>query len=122
MSIGNQAANQLPSKLYEYIAAGKPLLHLAAGPDDAALGLLRRWPLALALDPGAPDAADTLRAWLEKNAGRTLPFSEAAARFPENTPAAVAETALDPLPVTALLWEAGRLDGRKITFSSAGRT
>ena len=37
-------------------------------------------------------------------------------------PAAVAETALDPLPVTALLWEAGRLDGRKITFSSAGRT
>ena len=92
VSIGNQAANQLPSKLYEYIAAGKPLLHLAAGPDDAALGLLRRWPLALALDPGAPDAADTLRAWLEKNAGRTLPFSEAAARFPENTPAAVAET------------------------------
>lgn len=90
VSIGNKAANQLPSKLYEYIAAGKPVLHLAAGPDDAALGLLRRWPLALALDPDAPDAAARLSAWLAATAGRTLPYAEAAARFPENTPAAAA--------------------------------
>ena len=65
---------------------------MTVGISSSAPVTLRRWPLALALDPGAPDAADTLRAWLEKNAGRTLPFSEAAARFPENTPAAVAET------------------------------
>ena len=31
VSIGNAAANQVPSKLFEYAAAGKPVLHLSAG-------------------------------------------------------------------------------------------
>lgn len=88
ISIGNTAANQLPSKLFEVFAAGKPVLHLAAGPKDAALPYLARWPLAFVWR----DETDTpaLGRWLAENAGRTLPFETAEACFPEFTPGCVA--------------------------------
>lgn len=92
VSIGNTASNQVPSKLFEYVAAGKPVLHLSAGDGDAALPYLARWPLALCLTPDAPDAmAARLRPWLQANAGRQLPFAEAARLYPDFTPEAVAE-------------------------------
>lgn len=87
VSIGNTAANQIPSKLFGYFAAGKPVLHLAAHDRDAALPYLARWPLALALMPGDSDQA--LAAWLDKAAGQSLPFARAAALFPEYTPGQV---------------------------------
>lgn len=91
VSIGNAAANQVPSKLFEYIAAGKPVLHLAAGENDAALPYLRRWPLALCVPPAPPERmAAAVRPWLRENAGRRLPWAQAAALFPEFTPDAVA--------------------------------
>lgn len=84
VSIGNTAANQIPSKLFGYFAAGKPVLHLAAHDRDAALPYLARWPLALALMPNDSDQA--LAAWLDKVAGQSLPFADAAALFPEYVP------------------------------------
>lgn len=88
ISIGNTAANQLPSKLFEVFAAGKPVLHLAAGPKDAALPYLARWPLAFVWKTESDTPA--LRRWLAENAGRTLPFEKAAACFPEFTLGCVA--------------------------------
>ena len=88
ISIGNTAANQLPSKLFEVFAAGKPVLHLAAGPKDAALPYLARWPLAFVWKEESDTPA--LRRWLAENAGRTLPFETAADCFPEYTPGCVA--------------------------------
>ena len=92
VSIGNAAANQVPSKLFEYAAAGKPVLHLSAGENDAALPYLARWPLALCVPPGEPARqAALVRPWLEQTAGKVLPFAQAAACFPEFTPEAVAQ-------------------------------
>lgn len=88
ISIGNTASNQLPSKLFEMFAAGKPVLHLAAGPKDAALPYLARWPLAFVWQGEADTSA--LRRWLAENAGRTLPFEKAEECFPEYTPGCVA--------------------------------
>lgn len=88
ISIGNTASNQLPSKLFEMFAAGKPVLHLAAGPRDAALPYLARWPLAFVWQSEADTPA--LRRWLAENAGRTLPFEKAETCFPEFTPGCVA--------------------------------
>ena len=92
VSIGNATANQVPSKLFEYAAAGKPVLHLSAGENDAALPYLARWPLALCVPPGEPARqAALVRPWLEQTAGKVLPFAQAAACFPEFTPEAVAQ-------------------------------
>lgn len=91
LNIGNTTENQLPSKLFDYFAAGKPVLHLCAARQDPALAYLARYPLSLVLRPGQSGAADTLRQWLEEVCGRQLAFAAVQARFPELVPSAVAQ-------------------------------
>lgn len=98
LSIGNTVDNQMPSKVFEYIGTGKPILHLTANDNDPALPVLARYPLAFTLreaDGPTPKAADALRRWLLDAAGRTLPFAQCAALYPEYTPAAVAQRFLE---------------------------
>ena len=49
LNLGNAVDNQLPSKLFDYFAAGKPVLHLCVIENDPALPYLARYPLALVL-------------------------------------------------------------------------
>lgn len=93
LSLGNTVDNQIPSKLFEYFGAGKPILHLAASDGDPALPYLRRYPLALVLraaDGVTDETAARLRGWLHQNAGRSLSFAQASEIFPEFTTEAVA--------------------------------
>lgn len=89
LSLGNDLDNQVPSKLFEYFAAGKPVLHLAKRTDDPCLGYFARWPLALCLtesDGAGPAVLRRLGRFLAEQGGHTLPFAEAARLFTENTP------------------------------------
>ena len=93
LSLGNAVDNQIPSKLFEYFGAGKPILHLSVSDGDAALPYLKRYPLALVLraaDGATPEVVAGLRAWLHRSAGKSLSYAQAAAIFPEFTPEAVA--------------------------------
>lgn len=93
VSLGNGMDNQVPSKLFEYFAAGKPVLHLAKLPNDPCLPYLAKWPLACVLQEteGAGEAAcNTLRAFLQQTGRQRLPFEEAARLYEANTPAAAA--------------------------------
>ncbi len=92
LSLGNAMDNQLPSKLFGYFAAGKPVLHLAVRGDDPALPYLQKYPLALVLHAGGDvhAQAEALRAWLGTVAGRRVPFEQTAALYPDFTPAGVA--------------------------------
>jgi glycosyltransferase involved in cell wall biosynthesis len=58
VNLGNESADQLPSKVVEYAAAGKPILNLARQDDDVSSAFLRTYPDTLTLlDRGAaPDA------------------------------------------------------------------
>ena len=90
LSLGNDLDNQVPSKLFEYFAAGKPVLHLAKRADDPCLSYFDRWPLALCLFESEGTGADVtarLGRFLADEGGRTLPFAEAECLFAENTPA-----------------------------------
>lgn len=90
LNLGNTVDNQLPSKLFDYFAAGKPVLHLCVTENDPALPYLARYPLALVLHKGQPNAADILRRWLDEVCGKQLPFDEVCALFPELLPQNVA--------------------------------
>ena len=90
LNLGNAADNQLPSKLFDYFAAGKPVLHLCVIENDPALPYLARYPLALVLHQGQADAADILHHWLGEVCGKQLPFGEVCDLFPELVPQAVA--------------------------------
>lgn len=95
--LGNGNADQVPSKLYEYFAAGKPVLALLKRRDDPAREALARWPLACVVyeDEGAsPPVCARVAAFLKEKGRRRLPYRQAEALFYENTPRAVADRLL----------------------------
>jgi glycosyltransferase involved in cell wall biosynthesis len=59
VNLGNRTAFQLPSKVVEYAAAGKPVVNIATHRDDSSIEFFRPYPLALNIisERGAPEAA-----------------------------------------------------------------
>lgn len=49
INLGNHSATQLPSKVIEYVAMGKPILNLITIRDDSSVGVLASYPAALTL-------------------------------------------------------------------------
>lgn len=89
LSLGNGVDNQVPSKLFEYLAAGKPILHLAKLQTDPCLAYLEKWPLACVVQESegvGPQVLARVRAFLREKGRLRLPFTEAARLYPENTP------------------------------------
>lgn len=83
LNIDNIVTNQVPSKLFDYICLGLPLVSTIKSPDSPALPYLKRYPLALALDEHAPQPAlaAQLAAFLAENKGKRLPYDQVAERF-----------------------------------------
>ena len=50
LSIGNSNTTQMPSKLIEYIASGKPIIHFAQNRKDPSVKLLEQYPLKKIID------------------------------------------------------------------------
>lgn len=65
INIGNDSAYQLPSKVIEYIAAGKPILNIASSPGDSAARCLAAHPAVLNIitTDMAPDDDTTERVY-----------------------------------------------------------
>ncbi len=58
VNIGNTTRDQLPSKVVEYAASGRPILNLARQADDSSASFLETYPDRLTLlDTGAPPAS-----------------------------------------------------------------
>ena len=49
VSIGNNAKNEVPSKLFDYLSFGKPIIHFYFVDEDAYIEYLRPYPYALCL-------------------------------------------------------------------------
>ena len=62
INIGNDCTNQMPSKVFEYIASGKPILNFYTRGDEPGLQYLRRYPRILHLRNADDADADALRA------------------------------------------------------------
>ncbi|WP_291245175.1 glycosyltransferase [Fournierella sp.] len=93
LSLGNGVDNQVPSKIFEYFAAGRPVLHLAKLKNDPCRPYFNRWPLALTLlesEGAGPEVLARLSAFLAEKGRSRLPFEEAARLFESNTPQAAA--------------------------------
>jgi hypothetical protein len=73
VNLANDDPVQIPGKLYEYLGAGRPVLHLGGSPDDAAAMLLARTGVGIrAPQERAPIAAELARFAASKAAGRPL--------------------------------------------------
>lgn len=91
LSIGNSLSGEdrsLPSKILEYIAIGKPIIHISGGANDSALAYLKKYGLACIIDPNHDhdDNVASILSFIKNNAGVRVPFERVRQLFPENTP------------------------------------
>ena len=52
INIGNRLTNQVPSKVFEYISTGKPIINLCTMENCPTLSYMNRYPLGLSLIEG----------------------------------------------------------------------
>ena len=96
VNIGNSVGNQMPSKIFEYIGTGKPILNLYKLPDCPTLKYLEKYPAALNLSEAQTEAdpegcAEQAKDFCRKFRGVQVPAEEIRRLYPDNTYEAFAE-------------------------------
>ena len=100
VNVGNATAHQLPSKLVEYVATGRPVVSVACRDDDTSARFLADYPLACTLLPcreGVDEAAARLDAFLGTQGRARLAPAAVGALVAPHRAAALARRYLDPL-------------------------
>ena len=111
INLGNLCSNQTPSKVFDYMGAGRPIVNLYGIDADTSMAALSRYPMRLNVrNKAALDPADVaaFSAFCRENAGKRIAFSEVAARYPELTADACAQTFVDIVTGAAEPGEAAR--------------
>lgn len=96
LSIGNCTNDQKPSKVYEYMAHGKPIVHIASRDDDVAARDLAKYPLACCLYQSSTfeDNVSKLKQFLSDTKGEQVDFNTVSHIFFEELPATIANALL----------------------------
>lgn len=96
LSIGNTMSDQKPSKIVEYMALGKPIVHICAIPDDPVRADVATYPLGCVIEAGEDPACarDTVRSFLQETRGKEMSFDEVAALFRDENPEIAVERLL----------------------------
>ncbi len=88
INIGNAASPLVPSKLFIYISACKPIIHFISDLNDSCLPYLEKYPLSLIINQN-DSIEKSVKATLEfmdKVKGLNVTFKDIVIAFPENTP------------------------------------
>lgn len=76
LSIGNSNTTQMPSKLIENIASGKPLIHFLQNEADPSVKLLEQYPLAMIVDLSKKVDYTELDVFIRDNATAIVEFEK----------------------------------------------
>lgn len=87
VSIGNRVSDMIPSKIFEYMSAGRKIIHLFQNEKDAALPYLKQYPYALLIDENG-DFNSNVKNVIEfvNKDDPEMSFDEMASLFEENRP------------------------------------
>ena len=79
INLSNTITNQMPSKVFEYISYGKPVVNFYFSENDTSLKYFKKYPLAfnLNLNSYSDDEIKNLINFCEKNKYKNLRFEEA---------------------------------------------
>ena len=93
VNIGNVMTNQVPSKIYDYISTGLPIINILCNEDCPTIPVLEKYPLSLNLSPNdtVDEAAKKILAHLRETNGKRVDYSLIANEFYENTISCVKE-------------------------------
>ena len=93
VNLGNSVFNQVPSKIFDYISFGKPIIHIRKLENDPSMEYLNKYPLCLDLFEG--DSIETnvakLEDFISKNKGKRVDKDYIATTYKECTPEYCAE-------------------------------
>ena len=98
LSIGEFRGQQISSKIFEYMATGKPIIHLTYVEDDVDSKILAKYPLALILlqTPTLRKSnRQRMQEFIRRHSASSLDFETVAALYPEALPSATAEVIAD---------------------------
>lgn len=75
VNIGNIMTNQVPSKIFEYISSGKPIVNICTSHECPTLPYLEKYPYVLNLfecDPDFDEQVKKLETFIKENAGKRV--------------------------------------------------
>ena len=93
LNLGENTGRQISSKIFEYISAGKPIVHLAFSDCDEVVRIVDKYPLSLCLkadDRYFIDNARKLSEFIELNWKKRVSWSEVADIYPQALPSTTA--------------------------------
>ncbi len=93
LSIGNNSQSEVPSKLFDLMSYGKPMVHLYYDERDPCLKYLKTYPRVLLIhrsEENIEKNAEQLEAFLMKNKGVQIPFDNIEELYGECKPEYVA--------------------------------
>ena len=105
VNIGNSVDNFMPSKIFEYISTGKPIINVYKIPECPTLKYLAEYPLALCVSEeeilqDLPGCAAKVRAFCLENRGKRVSAEEIGRLYAANTYEAFTETLRDAIKTT----------------------
>lgn len=87
--IANKTSSQMPSKILDYIASGKPILNFYYNDDCPTLPVLNQYPMALNVkmdEPITDELINQIVDFCTKHKGTTIPFSQIEQQYEQYTP------------------------------------
>lgn len=103
ISVGNIDNLQTPSKIFEYMSAGKPIVHFYTADDDVNKEILKNYPLCLCLKQDKAlleENTDKFIRFCEKNKDKTLNYDEVEKLYYYATPKYVADQIMKVITIT----------------------
>jgi hypothetical protein len=92
INIGNTVVNQVPSKLYEYIAYGKPIINFYQNLEDISIAHMEKYSLCLNVPYSDDDEfICNITQWCQRHKDDILTYEEGTAQMPEKRLSSVVE-------------------------------
>ena len=92
VSLGNtNDTKQIPSKIFEYIASGKPIIHFANNLNDPTINVLKLYPLAKIIDLSSDIEIEDLETFINENAKKLIKFDDVKSIFQKANPEYIAD-------------------------------
>lgn len=88
LNIGSYNPGMVPSKIFEYMSYGKPVISTYVDESDASKEYLEKYPLGICLNKDLPyeNNVELLQNFVDEKIGLSISFSEVKHLFIENTP------------------------------------
>lgn len=94
LNIGNANEYMVPSKIFEYMSTGKPIISTVPIENEPSAVYLKQYPLALILDEARQDyeqIANEVTTFLHQTLGKVADYEKIERQFSTNTPKAFVE-------------------------------